>query len=324
MPSPTHPLNIAFFGTPAFAAMSLNRLLECPLVSVKVVVTQPDRPAGRGQKLQESDVKVIANNAGIPVLQPENIRKSTSEFLGQLATFGDLDFAVVVAFGQILPSKLLGTPKFGAVNVHGSLLPRWRGAAPIQRAIMAGDKATGICIMAMDAGLDTGAVYSRAAVPIDTKSTTGTLHDVLALTGAKLLVDTLPKIASGECQAVEQEQEGITYAKKITPEECLIDWSMPASAVLAHVHGLSPFPGAFSHLASKRVKIFLCAPSEGSRYSETPGSIISKHGLLEVVCGDGKALSILELQLEGKKRSSAKDFLNGQQLTLEQFAMEIS
>lgn len=311
-------MRILFFGTPDFAAVQLQALLEHPQFEIGLVVTQPDRPAGRGSRLTPSPVKILAEKHSIPVLQPTSLKKELVPMLEQIQTFGKFDLGVVIAFGQILPLEILNFPRAGCVNVHASLLPRWRGAAPIQRAIMAGDTATGICLMQMEEGLDTGAVYARAEVSITAEDTSGTLHDKLATLGAKLLVENLALIAAGDLDAVAQPAQGVTYAKKISNQECEVQFSRPADEILRHIHALSPTPGAFSWLDGKRVKLWRAqswsTPVEGAAL---PGKVMLATGTgmdvhLVVACGRG-VLEILELQLEGKKRVSAQEFMRGTQ-----------
>lgn len=304
-----------FFGTPEFAATILKRLLSTSVVSVQAVVTQPDRPAGRGRRACASPVKQLALDSAIPVLQPEKIKSDPGDFINRVAPLGPYDIAIVVAFGQILPLQLLELPRCGSLNVHASLLPRWRGAAPIQRAIMNGDARTGVCLMRMEAGLDTGPVYSRCESAITELDTFGSLHDRLAALGADLLCRDLPRILRGELEAEAQPSEGVTYANRISNQESRIDWSAPASDVSARIRGLSPAPGAFTTLHGKRLRV-LFARSVGNRSdsAKAPGTVvISERSLLEVSCGTG-AVQIDQLQLEGKKRLETAAFLAGNPL----------
>lgn len=304
-----NPISVIFFGTPDFAVPSLQALLDAEAFSVRAVVTQPDKPAGRGQKLRASPVKEMALQHAIPVLQPKSLRKELDAFLASVAPYGPFDTGVVVAFGQILPPQVLNLPAAGCVNVHGSLLPRWRGAAPIQRAVMSGDRETGICLMQMDQGLDTGAVFDCVRTEITASDSTGTLHDRLAGLGAGLLAKRLPEIVSGTLQAVSQPMEGVTYAAKITSEEQRIVWDQEA-AILAHqIMGLSPFPGAWTTLDGKRVKI-LSAEATSTQSGSAPGTIVGCHGAVEAACASGTVL-IRSLQLEGKRAMSAEEFLRG-------------
>ncbi len=308
------PTRIIFFGTPEFAAIGLRALAANPAMQVGLVVTQPDKPAGRGGKLMMSPVKILANELGIPVLQPPRIRKIEADFLREVAQHGMFDVGVVIAFGQILPEQTLAIGTCGSVNVHASLLPRWRGAAPIHRAMLAGDAETGICLMKMDAGLDTGAVYSRAVVAIEATDTLGSLHDKLARQGAALLERDLGAIARGALPAEPQPEAGVTYADKVTSADSVIAWTAPASYIARQVRAFNPFPGAFTSCQGKRLKIFAAqalkhAPDQSA--NTTPGTVLRKDGKsLEVACGEG-VLSIAEVQLEGKSRMPVDAFLRG-------------
>lgn len=308
-----HRARILFFGTPHFAAVGLKALLDRNLVTVGCVVTQPDKPAGRGNESRPSPVKELALAAGIPVYQPRSLRKALPDFFGAIAPHGPFDLGVVIAFGQILPTEVLSTPLLGCLNVHASLLPRWRGAAPIQRALMAGDERTGVCLMKMDAGLDTGAVYSRAECAIPPGTTCGELHDKLASLGAELLIRDIPAILQGSLPAEPQPSEGVTYAHKITNDEALLDWRETAEQLERKIRALSPVPGAYTTLHGKRFKIFRAALAELPT-PLPPGSVLpSVAGVapeLRIACGRG-ALVVLEAQMEGKRRLSAEELLRG-------------
>lgn len=302
---------IAFFGTPDFSVPALTKLIEDPRFEVVVVITQPDRPVGRGQKIAHSPVKQLALTANIPVLQPENLKKHLASSLEQLKSYDPIDAAVVVAFGQILPEIILKWPKAGCINIHGSLLPRWRGAAPMQRAIMAGDTETGICLMQMDKGLDSGPVYCSAKITIGPDENFGTLHDRLAASGAKLLIENLERIISGQLQAQPQYTEGLTYAHKIEENDLLIDWKLPAEQLFNLIRGLSPFPGAYTLLDGQRLKIFKARLFVQADTSSQPGQIV-RYDKNQILVQTGKGqLEIEELQLAGKKRLNVKDFVNG-------------
>lgn len=301
------PHKVIFLGTPDFSAYALQALIDSPEFDVALVVTQPDRPAGRGKKLAASPVKRLALDHGIPVLQPHHIRKNLADFLLQIEDWAPFDIGVVSAFGQILPSELLDYPQHGCVNIHASLLPRWRGAAPIQRAIMAGDQVTGVCLMNMEAGLDTGGVYSFAEIPIEQSDTTFSLHDKLATLGAKLLLKDLGRIICGELKAIPQQEQGVTYAKKIKKEEARIDWSQTGNQLDCFVRGLNPWPGAFTTLGDARVKVFSLTPVHDDS-NLPPGMVIQTDERLVVSCGQG-AVELKELQLAGKKRIMASAFL---------------
>lgn len=305
-------MNIIFFGTPGFSVPSLQALLAMPGVRVGAVVTQPDRPSGRGGAIRPSPIKELAAQQGIPVLQPTSLRKELPAFLASASAYGPFDIGVVIAFGQILPKAVLDLPRRGCVNIHASLLPRWRGAAPIQRAIAAGDGETGICLMAMDEGLDTGAVYSRERVRITEADTAHALHDTLAALGASLLVRDLSAIVAGSLHAVPQPADGVTYAAKIEAAEGKIDWSRPAPEVARMIRALSPHPGSYTLWRGTRLKV-LDAQAQSTPVSpaNTPGTVLSTtQGSLTVACGSG-AVAISHLQLAGKKQMSADEFLRG-------------
>lgn len=306
-------MNIIFFGTPDFSVSTLQALIDAPNISVGAVITQPDRPAGRGGKVAMSPIKQRAAMHNIPVFQPTSLRKEFHTIQGDIAQYGPFDIGVVIAFGQILPKEVLNFPKLGCVNIHASLLPRWRGAAPIQRAISTGDQTTGVCIMQMDEGLDTGAVYAEHHITIEPADTGATLHDKLALLGASSLVQALNEIASGSLQAMPQSREGITYASKITTEECRIAWEKPAHEIALAVRAFSPWPGSFSMWRGKRLKILFAFESRHTLPSTTlPGTIVHAQGeRLEIACKHGSVLCVTDLQLEGKKRMSAEEFLRG-------------
>jgi methionyl-tRNA formyltransferase len=302
-----------FLGTPDFAVPGLKALLGHTDFSVKAVVTQPDRPVGRGAKLLASPVKQVALEAGIPVLQPQSIKKVGKAFLEQLGQVGPLDLGVVIAFGQILPTWLLDFPACGCVNVHASLLPRWRGAAPIHRALLAGDRETGVCLMKMDAGLDTGPVFTRHVIPITETQTGGELHDALASLGAQALKTELAKIVRGEIPAVTQPDDGVTYASKIDPAEFPIDWNQPVEAVARKVRAFAPAPGAYTTVQNERLKIFDASPIEPpSRAADTRTGKIVAVGpdSFTVQCADG-GIEVREVQMAGRKRLPVRDFLKG-------------
>ncbi|MBN8549833.1 MAG: methionyl-tRNA formyltransferase [Deltaproteobacteria bacterium] len=311
------PIRVVFFGTPEFSADCLRELLNSPRYTVTAVVTQPDREAGRGKKLTPSPVKLVAVERNIPVLQPSSVKKNLSGFLTELSAFGPFDIGVVVAFGQILPQQLLDTPRCGCVNVHASLLPRWRGAAPIQRAIMEGDAETGVCLMHMEAGLDTGAVYSVRKIPIESDDTSASLFKKLAQLGATQLREDLSRITSGELKAVPQPESGVTYAKKIPNDEAHINWNLDAHHISRCIRGLNPAPGAFTQLRGLRLKIFSATPKSASVPPAQPGAVSRlTTETLEVVCGTG-ILSLEEVQLEGKRRMPIAEFLRGGSIRLE-------
>lgn len=303
--------NLAFFGTPAFASRGLQALLEMPELKIGLVVTQPDSPAGRGQKLQQSAVKALALKEQIPILQPASIKKKQEEFLKKFESFGPFDLAVVIAYGQILPAKLLSAPKHGCLNVHASLLPRWRGAAPIQRAILADDRQSGISLMRMEAGLDNGPVYSSSSLSISDNEDFQSLHDKLAELGSALLKRDLLKILNGTSLAEPQDEKLVTYASKISPEECEINWKRDAFETARQIRALCPFPGAFSFLNDKRLKIFKAHAAVSETAGLMPGSVAYiDQSRLEINCGKN-VLCITEAQLEGRRRMPIDELLRG-------------
>ena len=301
--------SLIFYGTPEIAAISLARILEESDLKVVAVITQPDRRAGRKQIITPSPVKVLATERGIPVLQPERIKRSSTEFVRSLQAFGDIDIAVVVAFGQILPTEVLSAPRAGSINLHASLLPRWRGAAPIQRAIMAGDAETGVCLMNMEAGLDTGAVYAEEHITISESDDAKSLHDKIASVGARLIVDKIRSIACGEMTARPQSTIGVTYAEKITDADALIDWTRTSKQISCTIRGLSPHPGAHTFLSGKRLKLFSCTATEGSAFSAGEIAAVNRDSI-SIRCGEG-TLIVREVQIEGKKRVAVEEFLRG-------------
>ncbi|MGD1925237.1 MAG: methionyl-tRNA formyltransferase [Paracoccaceae bacterium] len=294
-------MRLAFMGTPEFAVPVLQALVEAGHDVVRVY-SQPPRRAGRGKTLRPSPVHAAAEAAGIEVETPESFRDdAVLQGFEALA----LDAAIVVAYGQILPQRALDAPRLGCLNLHASLLPRWRGAAPIQRAIMAGDAETGVAVMQMEAGLDTGPVLAEARVPIDADDTAGTLHDRLAGIGAPLVVSTLAALDDGRIAARVQPEEGVTYAAKIDKAEARIDWTRPANEVDRLIRGLSPFPGAWCEVAGERVKILISAIKDGEG---APGTVLDD--ALLIACGSG-AVHLTQLQRAGKAAARAEDLLRG-------------
>jgi methionyl-tRNA formyltransferase len=298
------PLRLIFMGTPDFAVPTLLELVAHGH-EIAAVYTRAAKPAGRGMKLQPTPVEQEARRLGIPVETPATLKtpEAAAEFRAHNA-----EAAVVVAYGMILPQAILDTPKLGCFNLHASLLPRWRGAAPINRAIMAGDAETGVMVMKMDPGLDTGDVAMAERMAITDAMTAADLHDALAPLGGDLMVRAMGALERGKLQFTKQS-EGVTYAAKIEKAEARIDWNRPAHAVLRHIHGLSPFPGAWCEISIEgepaRVKILRCAMADGSGVS---GDVLDDH--LTVACREG-ALRILELQRAGKAPMKAGDFLRG-------------
>jgi methionyl-tRNA formyltransferase len=293
-------------GTPQFAVPSLEALIRTQ--NVVAVITQPDAPAGRGKALTPSAVKLAALGHGLPVLQPESLKPP--EVVEQLRAFQP-DAIVVAAFGQILRKAVLEMPRHGCINVHGSLLPRWRGASPVSAAIAAGDANTGVTIMAMEAGLDTGPMFSKVETPIRADDTTGTLLERLSFLGADLLAETLPRIFSGELRAQPQSEAEVTGCGQLKKEDGRIDWARPAAEIERHVRAMQPWPSAWTTLHGKTLKVIRAslAPRGGGQ----PGTVgYSKEGGLTVICGDA-ALVLHEVQLEGKKAMAAGEFARGQQ-----------
>ena len=299
------PLRLIFMGTPDFAVPTLLELVAHGH-EIAAVYTRAAKPAGRGMKLQPTPVEAEARRLGIPVATPATLK--TPEALEAFRAH-HAEAAVVVAYGMILPQAILDAPKLGCFNLHASLLPRWRGAAPINRAIMAGDRESGVMVMKMDVGLDTGDVAMAERVAITDAMTAADLHDALAPLGADLMVRAVGALERGRLQLTRQSEDGVTYAAKIEKAEARIDWNKPARAVLRHIHGLSPFPGAWCEMASEgqlaRVKILRC---EMIDRSGAPGDVLDDH--LTIACQQG-ALRVLELQRAGKAPMKAEDFLRG-------------
>ncbi|MGV8932381.1 MAG: methionyl-tRNA formyltransferase [Luteimonas sp.] len=298
-------MRIVFAGTPAFAVPSL--LAAASRHEVAAVYTQPDRPAGRGRTLTPSPVKRAALERGIPVLQPQTLKSQAARDALQAL---QPDLMVVVAYGLILPPKILAIPRMGCWNVHASLLPRWRGAAPIQRAIAAGDTSTGVCLMQMDAGLDTGAVLLTQSLPIGADDTGGQIHDRLAALGAQVLADGLGLLRAGmRPQPQPQSADGVTYAHKIEKSEARLDWSQPASVLADTVRAFNPWPVAEAMIAGERLRI-LAAVALPLEHDAVPGTLLSATRVgLDIACADG-ALRIRTLQREGGKAITAADFIN--------------
>ena len=298
-------MRVVFMGTPAFAATALAAIADAGH-DVACAYSQPPRPAGRGHRETRSEVHELAAARGIPVRTPARLRDPAEH-----AAFAalDADIAVVAAYGLILPRPVLDAPRHGCINIHASLLPRWRGAAPIQRAILAGDRETGVCIMRMEEGLDTGPVLLRAAMPIGDEATAGTLHDALAALGARLVVEALRGVAAGTLRAEPQPEAGVTYASKIAKEEARLGWTRPATELARAVRGFNPFPGAFFELGGERIRV-LAARAEPGRGE--PGTALDD--ALLVACGEG-ALRALVVQRAGRAAMDAADFLRGRAVT---------
>jgi len=298
-------VRVIFAGTPPFAAAALNALVDAGH-DIALVLTQPDRPAGRGMKLTPSAVKQAALARGLPVYQPASLK--TPEAQAELRE-ADADVMVVAAYGLILPQAVLDLPRFGCLNIHASLLPRWRGAAPIQRAILAGDVETGITIMQMDAGLDTGAMLSKTVVPIHASDTAASLHDVLAAAGASAIVEALanyPMLAP-----VAQDDAQATYAAKLSKDEAQLDWNQSADALVRAVRAYNPVPGAWTLLDGAPLKVWAAQTCAGAG---APGEMLrAEADQLVVACGEG-ALALQEIQPAGSKRMNAGAFLAGRPL----------
>ena len=305
-------LRIIFMGTAELACASLEALTRQPDFAVVAVVTQPDRPKGRDLKLQPSPVKEVALSAQLPVLQPERARNET--FVQELRSLQP-DLIVVAAYGQILPQAILDLPRFGCLNVHTSLLPKYRGAAPIQWAILEGEPETGVTIMKMDAGLDTGDILTQQQTPINPEDNSQILHDRLAQIGAALLVQTIRDYVAGKITPRPQPAQGATHARKITKEDGHLDWTKPARTLWNRIRAFMPWPGAFTHLPSQpRPHLLKIWQAEVADQSGQPGQILhaDKTGIV-VACGE-KALRILNLQREGGRRMTAQEFLAGHPL----------
>jgi methionyl-tRNA formyltransferase len=298
-------MRVVFLGTPEFAVPSLHALISSGH-EVLAVFTQPDRPKGRGTQLAESPVKSAARAAGLTILQPERIRRpETVELLKGLAP----ELMVVVGYGQIIPQTIIDLPKHGILNVHASLLPKYRGAAPIQWAIANGEAQTGVTIMQIDAGLDTGDMLLKASVPIKPDETFPELSARLAPLGAGLLVEALQQIAASSIHREKQNEAEATYAPVLKKEDALIDWSRPARQIYNHLRGFVPWPGAYTIFRGQQLLVLSARVAED--FPGTPGALRSKNRRLFAGCGENSALELLEVQLSGKKRMSAQAFING-------------
>jgi methionyl-tRNA formyltransferase len=300
------PLRIIFAGTPDFAARHLQALLNSEH-EVVAVYSQPDRPAGRGQQLQASPVKQLALAHNIAVYQPKSLKKANAQ--AELATL-NADLMVVVAYGLILPAVVLSTPKLGCINVHGSILPRWRGAAPIQRALWAGDAQTGVTIMQMDEGLDTGAMLSTATLAIEASDTSASLYEKLANIGPQALLDALQDLPALQQKAVAQDDSQANYAEKLSKEEAQLDFTKPAAALEREIRAFNPWPVSYLQLGNQQLKIWH-ARVEPLTQTATPGTVlkVDKKGIV-IATGEG-ALVLEQLQPPGKKAMAVADFING-------------
>jgi len=317
----TTALKLIFAGTPAFAAAALEALLASRH-EVVAVYTQPDRPAGRGRKLTPSPVKQTAEAAGLPVYQPADLKQTDTH--AELATL-EADVMVVVAYGLILPEAVLSIPRLGCLNIHASLLPRWRGAAPIQRAILAGDHDSGITIMQMDAGLDTGDSLNQQRLAIDARDTAASLHDRLAGLGASALLETLEQLAAGSVSATPQDEDAATYADKLSKAEAELDWQQSALLLDRQVRAFNPWPVAQTHWQDVVLRVWQASPAAEPVPPDTPpGSVLDADADgIRVATGDG-VLVIEALQLPGKRRMTAAEFLNAHALTGAVFSASVA
>jgi methionyl-tRNA formyltransferase len=302
-------LRIVFCGTPEFAVPSLRRLAERPEFSVEAVITQPDRPRGRGQHISSSPVKEAALEMGLHVYQPETIKSDSSQdFLKRLAP----DAVVIIAYGQIVPARLLTIPRLGWLNVHGSLLPRYRGAAPIHWAIANGETVTGLTTMQIDAGMDTGPTLLRRAVEIGADETSPELAARMSLAGADLIAETLLQFDRGEISLVPQEEKDASHAPILKKEDGRIEWRQTAQQIYNRMRGFTPWPGAYSTFRGQTCQLWGRPETQGVAGAHiTPGEIVSSAKELHVVCGGGTYLRLESIQVEGRKKISAREFANG-------------
>ena len=306
-------MRIVFMGTPDFASASLKKLID-EKFDVVGVFTQPDKPKGRGMELSASPVKELALENGLPVFQPVKMRDGTA--LAQIKAL-EPEILVVVAYGRILPDDILAVPKYGAINVHGSLLPKYRGAAPIQWAVLNGDKITGVTTMYLASEMDTGDIIYTAETEIGEYETSGELFDRLKDMGAELLVKTLRDIDAGTAPRAPQDHSKASYVTMLDKSICPIDWNKTPREVLKHIYGLQPWPVATMELEGKNVRVFAAKYTDG-KTEKVPGAVVSTDkGGLEIACADGETLLITELQAPGKKRMGAEDYLRGHQIKVE-------
>jgi len=305
-------LNLIFAGTPEFAVPSLNALIVAGH-DVVMVLTQPDRPAGRGMKLKASPVKELAIQHGLNVFQPESLKPL--DIQAQIAAV-NADVMIVAAYGLIIPTLVLNMPKLGCYNIHASLLPRWRGAAPIHRALLAGDAETGVTIMEVVPALDAGAMISHGAVVITEQDTTQTLHDALSAFGAKLMVATMNTlVATGKLSAQAQDESLVTYAHKLTKAEAAIDWSQPADLISRQVRGFNPFPVAHSIFNGEVCRLWMATVADGEKVNAKNGEVVNISAGIVIACGAG-LLKVTELQMPSGKRMDAKAFIQSQHLKI--------
>jgi methionyl-tRNA formyltransferase len=304
-------LRLVFFGTPSFAATALQRLLRSPH-SVIAVVTQPDRPRGRGQQLSFSPVKSLALQAGVPLLQPERLK--TAEFQHALNAM-NADLGVVAAYGRILPEAVIAAFRLGMINIHASVLPKYRGAAPVHRAVMAGEPETGVSIMRVVRELDAGAVFAIARRPIGLDETSQDVERALAGLGAELCAQVIDQIADGTAQEVPQDDAAATYASRLTKQEGQLDWSRPALELHNRIRGLHPWPHAQASLGNQRVLLLRSAVVQVPESTGAPGEILKASGDDFIVAAGVGALQLLQLQPEGRRAMSAREFLAGRHLS---------
>ncbi len=302
MNSTLKPLRIIFMGTPEFSVAALNALLDAGY-QVVCVYSQPPRPAGRGHAIQKSAVHLAAEARAIPVRTPTSLKQ-----VDEQQAFADLnaDVAVVVAYGLLLPKPILDAPRLGCINIHASLLPRWRGAAPIQRAILAGDADSGVTIMQMDVGLDTGAMWLKRSVPITTHTTAGLLHDELSRLGALMIVEALPQIDAGTLQATQQPEQGVTYAAKLTKDEGRINWQDSAAEIERKLRGLSPWPGVYFESRGERIKVIEASVVFGMHGPS--GTLLNDD--FTIACGED-AIALTKVQRQGRAITDGASFLRG-------------
>jgi methionyl-tRNA formyltransferase len=304
-------MRIVFCGTPEFAVPSLRKLLANPEFAIEAVVTQPDRPRGRGQRVSASPVKEVAAEAGVRIYQPESMKSEAArEFLVEIKP----DAAVIIAYGQIIPRRLLEIPRLGWMNLHASLLPKYRGAAPIAWAIINGESKTGVTTMRLDPGLDTGPILMQREIEIGSDETAPELAKRMAEVGAPLVVESLVKLDGGEIAPVPQDSAKASYAPILTKEHGRIDWSQTAGEIYNRVRGLAPWPGAFTTFRGKLCHVWgrpTDAAKDTSAGGQGPGSLRVNSAAIDVVCGKGTRLQLEAVQVEGRKRVSAREFVNG-------------
>lgn len=310
------PLRVIFCGTPAFGLPTLQRIVSDPDFSLEAVLTQPDRPRGRGQQAAQSPIKQAALRAGIAVHQPDKIR--SDETVARLIAQINPDAAVIIAYGQIIPRTLLEIPRLGWINLHGSLLPRYRGAAPVQRAILAGEKQTGLTTMRIDAGLDTGPILEQLPMNIGPDETAAELLVRMSELGAAMIIDTLRKLAGGSIKSKPQDSSAATLAPPIEKEEGRIDWEHPAPAIYNRIRAFDPWPGAYTTWNGRMCQIWGRPAGSDAPFLETPfecGTIVSKSGKIFVGCGQNTWLQLEAARVEGRKRVSAAEFASGARIS---------